>query len=165
MKHIGNLTVTTTGDREIVLTRTFDAPRHLVFEAMTRPELVKRWLAGPPGWQMTVCEIDLRVGGRYRYAWRMESGAEMGMGGEFREIAAPERIVQTEVFDQAWYPGEAIGTLLLKERAGKTELELRVRYESAEALQAVLKTPMDEGVAASYDRLAELLAQPQAVQA
>jgi uncharacterized protein YndB with AHSA1/START domain len=165
MKQVGNLTVTTLGDREIVLTRTFDAPRHLVFEAMTRPDLVKRWLAGPPGWEMVVCEIDLRVGGRYRYVWRMENGTQMGMSGEFREIAAPERIVQTEVFDEAWYPGEAVGTLVLKDQAGKTHLEMTVRYSSEEARAAVLKTPMAEGVAAGYDRLAELLGQPQAMQA
>jgi uncharacterized protein YndB with AHSA1/START domain len=103
-------TVTTPSEREIAMTRVFDAPRKLVFEAFTRPELITRWLLGPPGWTMVVCEIDLRVGGAYRYVWRKDNGTEMGMGGVFREIVAPERIVQTEKFDNPWYEGEAIST-------------------------------------------------------
>jgi uncharacterized protein YndB with AHSA1/START domain len=157
MKKVGSLTVTTPGDREIVLTRVFDAPRQLVFDALTRPELVKRWLTGAPGWSMVVCEIDLKVGGAYRYVWRGPDGAEMGMGGVYREIVAPERIVSTEAFDQPWYPGEAVGTAVLTEQDGKTTLTTTVRYESKEARDAVLRTPMAEGVAAGYDRLAELL--------
>src|SRR5262249_22153550 len=105
MNQIGSLTVTAVGDREIVMTRSFDAPRRLVFEAITKPELVKRWLTGPPGWTMDVCEIDLRVGGRYRYGWQNVDGRTMAMGGVYREIAAPERVVATEKFDDAWYPG------------------------------------------------------------
>src|SRR5271167_1955115 len=97
------LKVTTPSDREIAMTRVFHAPRRLVFDAWTKPELVKQWLLGPPGWTMPVCEIDLRVGGTYRYVWRRDSdGSEMGMGGIFREIVPHERIVSTEVFDQAW---------------------------------------------------------------
>jgi uncharacterized protein YndB with AHSA1/START domain len=157
MKKVGSLTVTTPGDREIVLSRVFDAPRQLVFDALTRPELVKRWLTGPPGWSMVVCEIDLKVGGAYRYVWRGPDGAEMGMGGVYREIIVPERIVSTEAFDQPWYPGEAVGTAVLTEQDGKTTLTTTVRYESKEARDAVLRTPMAEGVAAGYDRLAELL--------
>ena len=100
------LKLTTRGDREIVMTRAFAAPRRLVFEAFTKPELLKRWLLGPDGWSMPVCEIDLRVGGRYRYVWRNDrDGTEMGMGGVYREIAVPERVVATEKFDDAWYPG------------------------------------------------------------
>jgi uncharacterized protein YndB with AHSA1/START domain len=140
------------------MTRIFDAPRALVFDALTKPELVRQWLLGPAGWSMPVCEIDLRVGGSYRYVWRHDKGQEMGMGGVFREIVPPERIVSTEKFDESWYPGEAVGTLVLTEQAGKTTLTQTVRYESAEALQAVLKSPMEEGVAAGYNRLEELLA-------
>ncbi len=154
----GTLKVTTRGDREIVMTRVLDAPRRLVFDAFTKPELVKRWLLGPPGWSMPVCEIDLRVGGSYRYVWRHVNGNEMGMGGVYREIVAPERIVATEKFDESWYPGEAVGTLMLVEQDGKTTITQTVLYESREARDGVLKSPMESGVAAGYDRMAELLA-------
>jgi len=159
MKNTGNLKLTTQGDREIVMTRALDAPRRLVFDAFTKPELVKQWLLGPPGWSMPICEIDLRVGGVYRYVWRRDSdGSEMGMGGVYREIVAPERLVATEKFDQAWYPGEAVGTTVLVEQDGKTTITQTVLYQSREARDAVLKSGMERGVAASYDRLAELVA-------
>lgn len=157
MKNPGNFTVSAPGDREIVMTRTFDAPRRLVFEAMTKPELLKRWFSGPPGWSLVVCEVNAKVGGTYRYVWRGPDGTEMGMGGVVREFQPPERIVQTEKFDQSWYPGEAVGTIVLIEEDGKTYLTLTVLYDSREARDAVLKTPMEQGVAAAYDKLAELL--------
>ena len=158
MTNPGNLKLTTHGDREIVITRAFDAPRKLVFDAFTKPELVKRWLLGPDGWSMPVCEIDLKVGGKYRYVWRRDKdGTEMGMGGVYREIVAPERLVATERFDQAWYPGEAVGTFVLAEQGGKTTLTQTILYESREARDAVLKSQMEKGVVASYDRLAKLL--------
>lgn len=159
------LQVTTPSDREIAMTRVFNAPRRLVFDAFTKPELVKRWLLGPPGWSMPVCEIDFRVGGKYRYVWRQDSdGTEMGMGGVYREIVKPERIVSTEKFDQAWYPGEAVGTLRLVEQGGKTTLTQTVLYDSKETRDAVLKSPMESGVSASYDRLADVLASVPAEQ-
>jgi len=158
----GALKLTTRGDREIVMTRVFDAPRALVFKAFTTPELVKQWLLGPPGWSMPVCEIDLRVGGRYRYVWRHTNGNEMGMGGVYREIVAPEKVVATEKFDESWYPGEAVGTILLIEQGGRTTLTQTVLYESREARDGVLKSPMESGVAAGYDRLATLLASMKA---
>src|SRR5260370_18032095 len=100
MMNTGNLILTTSGDREIVMTRVFQAPRRLVFDAFTKPELVKQWLLGPPGWSMPVCEIDLRVGGNYRYVWRQVSdGSQMGMGGVYREILPQERIVSTDAFN------------------------------------------------------------------
>jgi len=157
---IGNtetLKVTTPSDREIAMTRVFDAPRHLVFEAITKPELLKKWLLGPPGWTMPVCEIDLKVGGAYRFLWRTADGIEMWIRGVYREITPPERFVATEKFDQPWYPGEALITNVLTEQGHKTILTLTVRYESKEARDGVLKTGMQKGVAASYDRLAELL--------
>jgi uncharacterized protein YndB with AHSA1/START domain len=150
--------VATQGDREVVITRHFDAPRSLVWDAHTRPELVKRWLLGPPGWTMPVCEIDLRVGGKYRYVWRSQDGTEMGMGGVHREIVAPERLVTTQLFDQDWTGGEALGTLVLTERDGKTTLTNTVRYTSNAARTAVLQTPMEQGMGAGYDRLEEVLA-------
>ena len=154
----GNLKLTTRGDREIVIIRAFDAPRKLVFDAFTKPELVKQWLLGPDGWSMPVCEIDLKVGGKYRYAWRRDKdGTEMGMGGVYREIVAPERIVATEKFDQSWYPGEAVGTSVLTEQGGKTTLTQTILYESREARDGVLKSGMEKGVVASYDGLAKLL--------
>jgi uncharacterized protein YndB with AHSA1/START domain len=152
------LKVTTPSDRAIAMTRVFHAPRRLVFDAVTKPELVKRWLLGPPGWTMPVCEIDLRVGGAYRYLWHGPEGVKMGIRGVFREIAAPARIVVTERFDQAWYPGEALVTTELAEESGRTMLTLTVLYESKEARDAVLKTPMSQGVGMSYDRLEEVLA-------
>jgi len=162
MANIENLKVTTAGDREIVMTREFNAPRRLVFDAFTKPELVKQWLLGPPGWSMPVCEIDLKVGGAYRYVWRRDSdGTEMGMGGIYREIVPPERIVSTEVFDQAWYPGEALGTIIFSEVGGKTTITQTVRYQSREARDGVLKSEMKSGVAASYDRLAQLMQSPE----
>ena len=158
MTNPGNLKLTTRGDREIVITRAFDAPRKLVFDAFTKPELVKQWLLGPDGWSMPVCEIDLKVGGKYRYVWRRDKdGTEMGMGGVYREIVAPERIVATEKFDQSWYPGEALGSFVLIEQAGKTTLTQTILYESRQARDGILKSGMEKGVVASYDRLAKLL--------
>ena len=158
VKNTETLKVVAQGDREIVISRVFDAPRRLVFDAHTKPELVRRWLLGPPGWSMPVCEIDLRVGGQYRYVWRRDSdGKEMGMSGVFREIVPPERIVQTEKFDDPWYPGEALDTVILTEKEGKTLFTLTMLCESREAREAVLKSGMEKGVEMSYDRLEELL--------
>lgn len=159
MSNSGKMKLSLLGDREIIITRDFNAPRQLVWDAHTKPELIKRWLLGPPGWSMPVCEVDLRVGGKYRYVWRNEdSGSQMGMCGVYREITAPQRLVATEKFDEAWYPGEALDTSEFVERNGKTTLTLTVRYQSREAREAVLKTPMEQGMAMGYDRLEELLA-------
>src|SRR5262249_41894094 len=100
MKHTMKLTTPT--DREIVMTREFDARRELVWEALTKPELLKRWLFGPPGWSLEVVEGDLKVGGAYRFVMRHANGSEMGWGGVYREIVPLERIVATERFDEAW---------------------------------------------------------------
>jgi uncharacterized protein YndB with AHSA1/START domain len=135
------------------------ALRRLVFDALTKPELVKQWLLGPPGWPVPVCDIDLKVGGTYRYVWKRESdGTEMSSGGVFREIIAPDRIVATEKFEQPWYRGEALATSDLVEHEGKTTLTMTILYDSRETREMVLKSGMERGVAASYDRLAELLA-------
>ncbi|MGH7676869.1 MAG: SRPBCC family protein [Gemmatimonadaceae bacterium] len=152
------LKVTANGDREIVMTRSFDAPRQLVFEAMTKPELMKRWFGVFDGWTLEVCEVDLRVGGKYRYQWRGPAGEQMGMRGVYREVVAPERIVSTEQFDQSWYPGGAVGTLVLTEKGGKTTMTTTVRYDSREARDAVLKSPMETGAGAGYDNLEKFLA-------
>jgi uncharacterized protein YndB with AHSA1/START domain len=158
MKSSGTFNIAAHGDREIVVTRVFDAPRQLVFDAYTKPELIKRWLLGPGGWSMPICETDFRTGGKYRYVWRNETdGSEMGMGGVYREIVAPERIVVTEVFDEAWYPGEAVDTIVLVEQNGTTTLTQTILYNSGETRDAVLKSPMQTGMAASYDRLEKFL--------
>jgi uncharacterized protein YndB with AHSA1/START domain len=157
MNHGKSLIVTTPSDREIALARVFDAPRHLVFDAYTKPELLKRWF-GPAGWTLIVCEVDLKVGGSYRYVMRKDNGTEMGLGGVFREIVRPERIVAAESFDDPWYEGEAIATTTFVEHGGKTTLTTTVRYDSNAVRDAVLKTPMESGVESSYKRLAEVLA-------
>jgi uncharacterized protein YndB with AHSA1/START domain len=157
MRPAESLKVTTPSDREIAMSRVFDAPRDLVFDAYTKPELLKRWLGVQRGWTLAVCEIDLRVGGTYRYVWRGPDRPDMGMRGVFREVVRPGRIVATEKFDESWYPGEAESTMTLVEQGGRTTLTLTVRYESQAARDAVLKTPMAEGVGAGFDTLAELL--------
>lgn len=151
------LKVTANGDREIVMTRSFDAPRRLVFEAMTKPELMKRWFGVFGGWSLAVCDVDLRVGGSYRYLWRGPDGVQMGMRGVYREVVPPERIVNTEQFDESWYPGGAVETVVLTENAGKTTMTSTVLYDSREARDAVLKSPMETGVAANYDNLETFL--------
>lgn len=157
MRNTAGLTVTTPTEKEIVMTREFAAPRRLVFEALTTPALLQRWLLGPPGWSMVVCDVDLTVGGAYRYVWRNTNGTEMGMGGVYLEIAGPERLVQTEKFDESWYAGEAVDTSVLVEKGGTTTLTLTVLYESKEARDTAIKSDMEKGVAASYDRLEEQL--------
>ena len=158
MTETGTLQITTPSEREIVMSRVFDAPRSLVFDAWTKPELLERWLGVRGGWSMVVCEVDLRVGGAYRFVWRGSDGAEMGIGGVYREIVPPERLVATELFDDPWYPGEGLDTTVLVEEAGKTTATTTVLYESEEIRDAVLESGMARGVAESYDMLAEYLA-------
>lgn len=146
--------VSTPTDREIAMTRVFDAPRNLVFDALTKPELVKRWLLGPPGWSMPICEIDLRVGGAWRYVWRNADGREFGMDGVYREIAVPDRIVHTERFEE----GESLVTTLFNEQAGRTTLTMTMLFASQEARDGALESGMADGVATSYDRLEDILA-------
>src|SRR5258706_3009407 len=157
MRNNGSLTVTTPTDREVVLTRVFDAPRRLVFDAFTKPELLKRWF-GPRGWSLVVCEVDLKVGGGFRFVLRGPDGKEMGMRGVYREIVPPERSVHMESFDD--YPGESQVTAVFVEHEGKTTLTATVLYPSREVRDIVIKTAMEHGSAESYDTLAELLASP-----
>ena len=151
------LKVTTPSDREAVITRVVDAPRGMVFDAHTKPELVQRWLLGPPGWTMPVCEIDLRVGGKYRYEWRNADGESMGLGGTFTEIVRPSRIVATQVFDQDWTGGETIVSTDIIEKNGKSTITTTVRYSSREARDAALQTGMASGMEMGYERLETLL--------
>ena len=162
MKYAGTLAIAAKGDREITMTRRFAAPVALVFEAWTTPALLRRWLLGPPGWTMPVCEVDFRVGGAYRYEWRNEQGQSMGVGGVYREIDPPHRFVATERFDEAWYPGESLITITFAEKDGETEMTTTMRYESTAARDGVLKSPMEGGVKQSYDRLAAIVEKAQA---
>jgi uncharacterized protein YndB with AHSA1/START domain len=142
------------------MTRVFDAPRRLVFEAFSKPELLKRWF-GPRGWSLVVCEVDFRVGGGFRFVLRGPDGKEMGMRGVYREILPPERSVHMESFDD--YPGgDSQVTGVFVEQGGKTTLTTTVLYSSKEVRDMVLKSGMEHGAAESYDRLAELLASGKA---
>jgi uncharacterized protein YndB with AHSA1/START domain len=151
------LQVTTPSDREVVITRVFDAPRGMLFDAHTKPALVQRWLLGPPGWTMPVCEIDLRVGGTYRYVWQHAAGQSMGMGGAFKEIVRPSRIVVTQLFDEDWTGGETLVITAFVEQQGKTTLTTTVRYASRAARDGALQTGMTKGMEAGYERLEQLL--------
>ncbi|MGE0237291.1 MAG: SRPBCC family protein [Parvibaculaceae bacterium] len=147
------------GDREILMTRRFDAPRELVFDAFTKPRLIKCWLTGPEGWSLPVCEVDLKAGGALRYVWRHRDGTEMGMSGTFHEITRPERIVHVELFDEDWTGGETVvTTVFVAQGTDQTLLRQTILYASRQARDQVLKSPMEGGVAQSYDRLARLLA-------
>jgi uncharacterized protein YndB with AHSA1/START domain len=153
------LTVTTPSDLEVVMTRTFDAPRNLVFDAWTKPDLLKRWF-GRQEDDLIVCDIDLRVGGDYRFVWRMREGGEMGMHGNYREVLINERLVCTENFEPPYdevMGGEAVTTMSFLEREGRTTLTATTRYKSREARDGAIATGMEEGAAETYDRLADLL--------
>lgn len=155
MKNTGSLKVTTPTDREIVLTRVFDAPRHLVWDAFTKPALLKRWF-GPRDWSLVVCEVDLKVGGGFRFVLRGPDGRDMGMRGTYREIVPCERSIHTESFDD--FPGESTVTTILTEKGSTTTLTATVLYPSREVRDAVIQSGMEHGAAESYDKLAELLA-------
>jgi len=154
---VGETTFATPSDREVVITRIVDAPRRLVFEAWTNPEHVPQWLLGPEGWTMPVCEIDLRVGGTWRYVWRKDDGAEMAMSGIYREVVRPERIVSTERWGPEW--PETVNTVQLVEAAGRTTITITVLYPSKEARDMALQTGMKEGMNQGFARLDELLGQ------
>ena len=154
MTTVANLTVSTPTDREIVMTRVFDAPRTRVYEAFITPALLREWLA-VRGMVMTVTESDNRVGGRYRFEGTLPDGQPLGWGGEFRDIVRHERIVQTEAFDG--YPGEALNTTTFEERNGKTIVTIRMEYPSKEIRDIVLGTGMTDGAGEAYDKLQDLL--------
>ncbi|TGN19907.1 SRPBCC family protein [Leptospira idonii] len=151
------LIIKTPSDKELTWVRKFNAPREFVFDALTKPELIRRWLLGPDGWSMIVCDVDLKVGGAYRYVWSHAVKGEMGMGGVFQNIQKPEKLVHTEVFDQSWYPGEAVITSDLIDKEEKTELVVTMLFASKEARDVVIQSNMESGLIASYDRLADIL--------
>jgi uncharacterized protein YndB with AHSA1/START domain len=155
------LEIETPADREVRIKRGFDAPRELVWDCHTRPELVRRWLFGPPGWSMLVCEIDLRPGGRYRYVLRGPGSKEMGWGGVFREVLRPEFISATELFDEDWTGGETLVSTRFEESEGRTTVTVSVVYSSKEARDGALATGMTTGMEAGYRQLDQLLAEQQ----
>jgi uncharacterized protein YndB with AHSA1/START domain len=152
-----SFTVTTPSDREIRLTRLFDAPRHLVFEAMSKPEHIKQWWGRlGEGYSVPVCEVDLRPGGKWRFVNRTPHG-EVAFYGVYREIAAPDRIVFTEIFEQ--FPDtESVVTAVFTEEDGKTRLTATVLYPSLDVRDTVLNSGMAQGAAISYDRLEDVVA-------
>ena len=149
--------VTTPSDLEIRLTRLFDAPRRLVFEAMSKPEHIKRWWGClGDGYSVPVCEVDLRPGGAWRFVNRSPKG-EFGFHGVYCEVVSPERVVFTEIFEP--FPdAESIVTAVFTDENGKTRLTLTARYPSLDVRDMVLKTGMERGAAISYDRLEEVVA-------
>ena len=153
----GTIALTCVGDLEISAARSFDAPRQLVWDCHVKPELVRRWLLGPEGWTMTRCEIDLRVGGRYRHEMRHRDGREMGWGGVYREITVRESLVMTQLFDEDWTGGETIVSHAFVEQAGKTMLTMTTRYSSTAARDAALKSGMIRGMEAAYRRMDDIL--------
>jgi uncharacterized protein YndB with AHSA1/START domain len=150
------LILTTPSEREIVMTRAFDAPRHLVFAAWTKPELLRRWHGVFGEWSMVICEFEARVGGSYQFVWEGAAGQRMRMSGVVREIVAPERIVATERFNDN--TEEILSTLQLVEHGGKTSLTNTVLCPTREIRDAILRTPMESGVSAGYDALDVVLA-------
>jgi uncharacterized protein YndB with AHSA1/START domain len=150
----GTAQVTLPADDQILITREFDAPKHLVYKAFTTPELVKRWWHANRG-EMTVAEIDLREGGKWRYVMVAEGDFEVGFHGEYREIVPNERIVSTEIYEGM--PGaEAVNTMTLTEADGRTTLEILVQHASKENRDAHIESGMEAGMQDAMDLLEEV---------
>ena len=157
--------VTMPSDREVKVTRSFRAPRALVYRAYTEPQLVRQWLLGPPGWSMPVCEMDVRVGGNFRWRWRSEDGGnEFGFTGTFREVQPSSKLVHTEAYDPGTvgagdgYPGnDAIVTVTFVEDGGVTTVTTLIDFGSKEARDAAVATGMTDGMEQSYQLLDRLL--------
>ena len=150
----GTATVTLPTDRQIVITREFDAPRHLVYKAWTTPELVKRWWHANRG-KVTIAEIDLRVGGAWRYVSVSEGGMEVAFHGEYREIVPHERIVSTEVYE-GFPEGEAVNTLTLTEVDGRTTLEILVQHENKDHRDGHINSGMEAGMQDAMDLMEQV---------
>jgi uncharacterized protein YndB with AHSA1/START domain len=150
------LQVSKPSDLELVMTRTFDAPAHLVFQALTTPALLQRWY-GAGGWSLVSCEIDLKVGGAWRFVTRRPDGKEIGQHGVYREITSGRRLVNTESWED-WNPGELLVTTVLDEENGKTRFTSTLLFPSQKVRDMLLDLGMTSGAADSYDRLAECLA-------
>jgi uncharacterized protein YndB with AHSA1/START domain len=164
MQNTGTLKIELPSEHEVRMIRVFDAPKQLVFDALSQPELVKKWF-GPRGHYLTVCDIDFKVGGAWKYVLHMPDGKDMGMLGVYREIEPPNRIVHTEafIFDDPNLVGceaqtdESVVTIQLSEEDGKTTMTVTVEYVSQEIRDAVIESGMEHGAAECYDKMAELL--------
>ena len=154
MTSSGTATLTLPTDQQILITREFDAPRHLVYRAWTTPELVKRWWSGQRG-EMTIAEIDLRVGGSWRYVMVAHGGFEVAFHGTYLEIVPNERIVSTEVYE-AVPDDQAVDTLTLTEVDGRTILTVLVEHSSREARDAHINSGMELGLQEALDLLEEV---------
>ncbi|MFN0103017.1 MAG: SRPBCC family protein [Bryobacteraceae bacterium] len=159
MKNTGTLAVSLPSDCEIVLTRVFRAPRLLVYDAFSKPEILKKWF-GPRGWSLVGCDVDSRVGGRFRFVLSGPEGRELGMHGVYRELSPPERSVHSESFDG--FPGESVVTTVFTESGGTTTMVATILCPSKEVRDAVIQSGMEHGAAESYDKLAETLSTPGA---
>ena len=155
--------VTMPSDREVKVTRSFRAVRRLVYRAYTEPALVQRWLLGPPGWSMPVCDMDVRVGGRYRWRWQSDKDAsEFGFAGTFREVQPPSRLVHTETYDPGTvgdvHPqSEALVSVTFTEDGDITTVTTLIDFGSKEARDAAVATGMTDGMEQSYQLLEALL--------
>jgi uncharacterized protein YndB with AHSA1/START domain len=155
------LQVSTPSDTEIVMTRTFNAPRRLVWDAMTKPDLLPRWLFSPPGWTMTMCKGEPRVGGAYRWEWSDDKGnTALVIHGVFREVNPPERIVHTEVMEMGCGGpvGELLATIELTEKGGATHMRITLSFDSKRARDGALASGMERGMEAGYKTLDAMLA-------
>lgn len=152
---VGSMTFTKPSVTQLMATRFLDAPRDLVWKAHTRCEYVQKWLLGPEDWTMPICEIDARPGGKYRYVYEGADGRGFRMAGEFSEVLAPERIVNTERMDDL--PAETLNATTLTVKDGGTLIETIVDYPSEKIREEILATGMLDGWAESYDRLERLL--------
>jgi uncharacterized protein YndB with AHSA1/START domain len=150
------LTIATRGDREVVWTRVFQAPATLVFDALTTPSLLERWW-GPSDWVLDVCDIDLRVGGAFRFVVRRPDGKAIGQRGVYRELVRGERLVYSESWED-WDAGETLVTTTLAEEAGATTFTSSILFPSREVRDTVVKNGLGSGAAQSYDKLADVLA-------
>ena len=151
------LRMTTPTDTTIEIVRSFDAPRSLVWRAHTEPALVKRWLTGPAGHTMPECEIDLRVGGAYRYVWEWPDG-HMSATGTFREIEHEHRLLLTDTFD-IFPDNETLVEQVFTEADGQTTVTMNLHYDSKRTRDGILQSPMDEGLEASYRSLDALISE------
>jgi uncharacterized protein YndB with AHSA1/START domain len=151
------LNVATPSDTEIVMTRVFDAPRGLVFDAYTKPAMLRGWLGGAE-WTIDVCEVDLRVGGTYRWTWHNAKGKQICERGTYREIVPGARIVAASAFDEPWYPGNCVETIAFAGQGDATVLTTTLRYDTGEARDIALNAGLTRGVTESYERLDAVLA-------
>ena len=147
--------VTQPSDREVRVVRSFKAPAKLVWDAHTKPELVSKWMLGPPGWTMPVCEIDFRVGGKWRYEWAHPEQGSFGMAGEFFEIDAPVKFRNSETYEGK----TAMNVITFAAQGGGTLMSLKVTYASLEAREAALATGMADGMESSYANLDGMFAE------